>query len=276
MGYEVVLTMGQGSGGLANRVALVTGGARGLGRQIALCLASEGASVAITDIGATATSSAPYPLSAPSDLQSTTEELGAMGVSAIGIEADVRIEEQVERAFERTRKDLGPIEILVSNAGISYWANPWDFPLSVWDDVLATNLRGAWLVTHFALPEMMSRKSGRIVYISSVAAFRPSGKSAAYAAAKAGLVAMAKSIAIDVAPYGITVNTVHPGVVDTGMVRGITGGSPEELEKLVQRNLIKGAVPAAAVADAVTWLCRPAGAHVTGQSIIVDNGYLLS
>jgi NAD(P)-dependent dehydrogenase (short-subunit alcohol dehydrogenase family) len=264
-----------GLGSLSNRVALITGGARGLGRQIAICLAAEGAAIAVTDVGG-ATSSAPYPLSAPADLDSTVDELRRMGARALAIEADVRVENEVRHAFEQTREELGPIDIVVGNAGISHWASPWEFPLSAWDDIVATNLRGAWLVTFLALPDMMERNWGRIVYMSSVAAFRPSSKSAAYAATKAGLVAMAKSIAVDVAPHGITVNTVHPGVVDTGMVRGITGGSPEELEKLVHRNLIKGAVPATAVADAVAWLCRPAGAHMTGQAIVIDNGYLLS
>lgn len=260
---------------LTEHVAVVTGAARGIGREIAVTLARKGASVALVDAGSTATA-ATYSLAAAGELEATAADIQAQGARALSLPADMRSDTDVHDALERAREELGPIDIVVSNAGVSCWADPWELELSAWDDVIATNLRGAWLVTHDALPGMIAGDWGRIVYVSSVAAFRPTSKSAAYAASKAGLVAMAKSVAIDVAPHGITVNTVHPGIVDTAMVRGITGGVAEELDKLVHRNVIPGAVPVAAVANAVEWLCQPASGHVTGQAIVVDNGYLLS
>lgn len=239
------------------KVALVTGGSRGIGKATSLALAAEGASVAVNYVNN------------DSAAGETISEIKALGVGALAVKADVSDEEQVAEVFGECERDLAPVDILVANAGITrdglaVRMSPADF-----DAVIATNLRGPFLCTRAALRHMMKSRWGRVVYISSIAGLIGNAGQANYSAAKAGLIGLAKSMSREMAGRGITFNVVAPGFIETEMTAGLDDGLREQ---------IRGQVPvgrfgeAAEVADAVTFLCRDESSYVCGAVLPVDGG----
>ena len=243
---------------LRGRVALVTGGARGIGRAVALRLAEMGADVALNDLP----SAEPFALAA-------VEAIQAMGVGATFEPADVRDEEAVKEMIAAAERALGPVSMVVNNAGITRDGMFVRMAQEDWDAVVNVSLRGAFLVSKAAARGMMKRRFGSIVNLSSVVAMRGNPGQANYAAAKAGLIGLTKSLARELAPRNIRVNAVAPGFIETEMTLSL----PEAAKQAILANTPLGrpGMPSD-VADAVTFLLSDAASYITGAVIPVDGG----
>jgi NAD(P)-dependent dehydrogenase (short-subunit alcohol dehydrogenase family) len=230
--------------GFTGRVALVTGAARGIGRCIAETFASLGARTAAGD------------LEAPRDLD------------ALGVEMDVSDEASVEEAFARVEGALGDVDLLVLNAGV-YSTQPLvETSYRDWRRTIEVNLDGAFLCARRAIPAMRSRGYGRIVAVGSSAGVTGGAvPCAAYAASKAGLMTLAKSIASEFAPHGITCNAVAPALIDTQMIGGIAG--------LVDRIPVGRVGRPEDVAGVVAFLCSAHAGYITGEVVDVNGGFLI-
>ncbi len=255
---------------LQGKVALVTGAASGIGRAIAEQLAEEGASIVIADIQ-----------------DKAGEEVAAAnrdkGHKAEFIRFDVTDAASIEAGFAETAKRLGPVTILVNNAGIAKAAPFGKTDLAFWDLMIKIDLTGPFLCMKAAIPGMLAAGFGRIVNIASTAGQTGYPYCAAYCAAKHGLVGMSRSLAREYAAKPLTVNCVCPGYADTPIVESAianivakTGRSREDaLAELVAHNPQRRLIKPQEVADAVTWLCLPGSASVTGQNIGVAGGEMM-
>jgi 2-hydroxycyclohexanecarboxyl-CoA dehydrogenase len=243
---------------LAERTALVTGGASGIGAATCRRLAAEGARVAVTDLNA--------------------EGAGEVAdeIDGAGYELDVRSDDSIRAAMQAAERDLGPIDVLVNNAGYDEWGWFTDTDPALWGRVLGVNLRGVIAVTHAVLPGMQERRRGRIVNVSSEAGRVGSSGSAVYSAAKGGVLGFTKALAIENGRYGITVNAVAPGPIETPLLMS----APDAYGELGRR-LIEGMVGQTAlrrigqpeeVAAAIAFLASDDASYVTGQAVGVSGG----
>jgi 3-oxoacyl-[acyl-carrier protein] reductase len=239
------------------RVALVTGSSRGIGRAAALQLAGDGHRVAVNYRRAEA------------EAQRVVEEIRAGGGEAIAVGADVGTEAGVIHLFDAVQDALGPVEILVNNAGVVRDNLVLRMSAADWDDVLATNLRSVFLCTKTALRAMVKARWGRVISITSVSGLSGNAGQANYAAAKAGIVGFTKSVAKEVGSRGITVNAVAPGFIETDMTDGIAEAGRELARG--QITLGRFGTPEE-VSAAVGYLASEQAAYVTGQVLVVDGG----
>jgi NAD(P)-dependent dehydrogenase (short-subunit alcohol dehydrogenase family) len=249
--------MRAGAHGLAGQVAVVTGGAQGIGRGIALALAAEGADVAVLDVNAAGGAAA-------------AAELRATGRRALALAADVTDPIAVERATAEVVAALGRLDVLVNNAG---WTPNEPFAGSApetWRRIIDVNYLGVLNCTRAALGFMLPRRSGRIVSIASDAARVGTPREAVYAGAKAAVVGFSKSLAAEVARHGITVNVVSPATVDTPLLRGML--SPEQIERREKANPMGRLGRPEDVAAAVIFFASPQAGYVTGQVLSVNGG----
>lgn len=263
-----------------DKVCLITGAARGQGRAHALAFAAQGADVGLLDI----CRDLEYPrygLGTEADLDETARQVEACGRRALPLVADVRSAAQMEAAVHEVLSALGRIDVLVCNAGITDMALSWDLPESWWDVTVDVNLKGCWLAVKFVVPAMLERgEGGRIVMTSSVAGLRGMAGLSHYAAAKHGVVGLARSLALELAPHRITVNTVHPTNVDTPLLDGMADAAGLERDafkaEIGRANVLPvGRVDPDDVAQAVLWLASDEARYVTGQALAVDAGRLL-
>lgn len=250
--------------GIEGTHALVTGGGRGIGAAVAGALTRAGARVTITGRD-------------PDVLQTTADPLRATGAEVHALAMDVTDEAGVRAAFEAAAAAAGDITILVNNAGQAASAPVVDTTLETWTRVLAVNLTGAFLCSRAVLPAMLAGGRGRIVNIASTAGLRGVPHVAAYAASKHGLIGLTRSLALEVAKAGITVNAVCPGYTESDMseraVEAImtgTGRTREDAETRIARASPLGRLLAPdEVADAVVWLCSDAAAAITGETVVL-------
>jgi len=242
---------------LEGRVALVTGGASGIGAATCRRLAAEGARVAVTDL----------------------ELEPARGVAAEidgeAFELDVRSHDSIAAAASGAQAGLGPVDVLVNNAGYDEWGWFGQTGEDLWDRVLAVNLRGVLAVTHALLPTMQERRRGRIVNVASEAGRAGSAGSAAYSAAKAGVIGFTKALAQESARFGVTVNAVAPGPIETPLLMGARefGEIGERIiEGMVQKTVMRRLGKPEEVASAIAFLASDDASYVTGQSLGVSGG----
>ena len=242
--------------GLAGKVAVVTGASRGIGRAVATVLAEDGAGVVVSGRDA-------------DRLASASREIEALGGSVLGVVADAASREDAERVVDAARERFGRIDILVNNAGITRDTLLVRMKDADWDEVMQVNLRGAFLMTRAVAKTMIRQKSGRIVNISSTAGAMGNAGQVNYSAAKAGLVGLTKAAARELAHWGILVNAVAPGLIDTDMVATLPASAREAL--LAQIPLGRAGT-AREVAEMVGFLAGDGATYITGQVFHVNGG----
>jgi SDR family mycofactocin-dependent oxidoreductase len=268
---------GEGSLGLAGRVALITGAAHGQGRATALAFAREGAHVVALDV-ARPLDYPGYPLGTPGELEGLAGECRALGVDCLTAEADVRDDAAVSAAVRAAVERFGRVDVLFNNAGVCGYALAHELTEDAWDAMLDINLKGAWLVARRVIPHMIAQRSGVIVNNSSVAGLRGMARLSHYAASKWGLVGLTKSWAIELAPHGVRVVSVHPTGVNTPMNDGLAaleGLTPLQVAERSAGNLLPVPwVDPEDVANAVVFLASDRARFVTGSAFVLDAGLL--
>jgi 3-oxoacyl-[acyl-carrier protein] reductase len=247
---------------LADRVAFVTGAARGIGAATAIRLAADGAKVAVVDL-------------AEDTGKATVEAIQAGGGTALAIGCDVSRGDQVEAAVERAVSELGSLDVLVNNAGVTRDNLLFKMSDDDWDTVIDIHLKGSFHCARAVQKHMVERRWGKIVNLSSVSALGNRGQTN-YSTAKAGLQGMTKTLAIELGPFGINVNAIAPGFIDTEMTRLTArriGADPEERKAEASKAipLRRVGVPED-IAGVVSFLCGPDSSYVTGQVIYVAGG----
>jgi 3-oxoacyl-[acyl-carrier protein] reductase len=241
---------------LSGRVALVTGGSRGIGAAIAAQLYGAGAKVAVLDV----------------DAAGATQQAAALGDRAVAVGASVADQDQVAQALEAVEQGLGPVDILVNNAGLTRDGLLARMTGQDWDTVLTVNLKGAFLMTKAATRGMMKRRWGRIINIASVVGLIGNAGQANYAASKAGLIGLTKAVAKEFASRNVLVNAVAPGFIDTDMTRALT----EQQRELLLRQVPLGRLGHRDdVANAVLFLASNLADYITGQVVVVDGGMVM-
>ena len=270
-----------------DRTVFITGAAHGMGRAHALAFAREGARLVLCD-ACRQYSTVPYPLAQPEELASLTSEIEQMGRPVLAAQVDVTDLAAMQALAERAQREFGPIDILVANAGLYSFAPSWELTEEQWDETVNVDLKGVWITCKVSIPQMLSRRSGKIICISSTAGLKGMGNLAHYVAAKHGVLGLVKTLAIELAPYNINVNAVCPTSVDTAMCRNqalyaVFAGGPgpqatyeHMLELMNQLNLFsdRDLLPPEAISAAVLWLASDEARHLTGCALPVDAGYL--
>jgi SDR family mycofactocin-dependent oxidoreductase len=265
------------TGRLAGRVALITGAARGQGRAHALRLAREGADLVLLDVCA-AVAELGYPPASPDELARTTELAREAGARVTAHEADVRDLGQMDAAAEDAVRSFGRLDVVVANAGICAWGRLWEITPEQWRAVVDVNLTGTWNTLRACVPRMIDAgHGGSIITVSSVAGLKALPGQAHYSASKHGIVGLTGTAAIELAPLGIRVNSVHPWGVDTAMVADTAMDDLLRAEPAFRGSFGQAIrTPAVAtpedIADAVAWLASDESRTVTGIALPVDLG----
>lgn len=246
--------------GFTGRVAFVTGAASGIGRATALAFASEGANVVVADI-------------AEEDNRETARMIEEAGGRALAVTCDVRRGGDVKSALDKTIETFGQLDYAVNNAGIDQTGVPTaESSEEEWDRVVETDLRGVFLCMKHEIPLMLKQSGGAIVNISSGAGIRGFAGQPAYVAAKHGVVGLTKAAALDYAEQNIRVNVVCPGITDTPMMEGITGGTPEGREPMIAQEPVGRMGRPDEIASAVLWLCSDGASFAVGHAMVIDGG----
>jgi NAD(P)-dependent dehydrogenase (short-subunit alcohol dehydrogenase family) len=241
-------------------VALITGAGQGIGRAIAIAFSMRDTRVVVADRNGSSASK-------------VKEEIQDVGKTALAIEVDVSSEPSVTLMIKRTLEEFGTIDVLVNNAGIYPSTTIEELTYQSWDQVIGTNLTGAFLCSRAAVPIMLEKKKGRIINVSSTTAFRGAPNGAHYAASKAGLVGFTKALALELAPAGITVNVICPGLTDTAQPRGHM--TDQELYAKKERVPLGRIAQPEDIVGPVLFLASDKASHITGQSVLVNGGDLM-
>ena len=272
---------------LAGKVALVTGAARGQGRAHAMTLAAAGADIIAVDVPEIV-ESASYPLATAGDLAATVDAVRQVGRDVVAVEGDVRSSKSLEAAVAAGIDRFGRVDICIANAGIWNSAPVWKLTDQQWQDMVDINLTGVWRTAKAVVPHMIEAgNGGSIVLTSSMNGVEAGGECAHYTAAKHGVIGLMRSLALELAPYGIRCNAICPGSIDTPMVNwpgaydmfaGHPGGTRADFESAGRHYHALagvGPIPPEAIANAALWLSSEAAAYVTGAALPVDAGHLI-
>lgn len=242
---------------LTGKTALITGAARGIGKAIALRFAAEGANVAFTD------------LVIDDNGKATEAEIAALGVKAKGYASNAADFGQTEEVVSKIKEDFGTIDILVNNAGITKDGLMLRMSEQQWDAVIAVNLKSAFNFIHACVPVMMRQRRGSIINMSSVVGVHGNAGQSNYAASKAGLIALAKSIGQEMGPKGIRANAIAPGFIDTAMTQAL----PEDIRKeWIGKIPLRRGGSVDDIANTALYLASDLSSYVSGQVIQVDGG----
>jgi 3-oxoacyl-[acyl-carrier protein] reductase len=242
---------------LKGKVAVITGAARGIGKAIALRFAKEGANIAFTD------------LAINEDAENTKKEIEALGVKVKAYASNAADFAQTEQVVAQIKEDFGSIDILVNNAGITKDGLMLRMSEAQWDAVINVNLKSAFNFIHAIVPIMMGQRHGSIINMASVVGVHGNAGQSNYAASKAGLIALAKSVAQEMGPKGIRANAIAPGFIETAMTAALPDKVREEWKKKIP--LRRGGTPDD-IADLATFLASDMSSYITGQVIQVDGG----
>lgn len=242
---------------LSGKVALVTGGSRGIGKAVASRLAGAGARVALVDVVDR------------EQLEATAREIGG---GAIAVRANVVDADDVGAAVSQVEEQLGPIDVLVNNAGITRDGLLIRMTEEAWSAVLDVNLKGVFNMTKVVARGMMKRRGGRMVNIASVVGITGNAGQANYSASKAGVIGFTKSVAKELAARNVLVNAVAPGFIDTDMTRALPEAARETLRNLIPLGRLGAAED---VANAVLFLSSDLASYMTGQVVVVDGGMVM-
>ncbi|MGQ9674121.1 MAG: 3-oxoacyl-ACP reductase FabG [Chloroflexota bacterium] len=239
---------------ILDKVAIVTGSARGIGAAISLRLAEEGANVAVCDVS--------------DDVDAVAEKISATGRKALAMRTDVSDRGQVQSMVDEVVKQWGQIDILVNNAGINRDASIKNMTEAQWDAVIAVNLKGAFNCIQAVLPYMSQRKYGKIISLSSRAAMGNFGQ-ANYSASKAGIMGLTRTAALELARFNVNVNAIAPGYIDTEMTRGV----PDDVrERVIKAIPLQRVGDPRDVANLVLFLASDEASYITGQTIYICGG----
>ncbi|MBM3155695.1 MAG: SDR family oxidoreductase [Chloroflexi bacterium] len=243
---------------LEDRVAIVTGGARGIGQGICFRFADEGAKVAVFDV-------------TPDEAKEVAGEIKKSGGAALALKVDVTKAAEIEKAVKEVISKFGKVDILVNNAGITRPSKVADMTDEVWDSVVEVNLKGVFLCCRAVIPHMKAQKYGKIVSIASILAQRGGPYYAHYGATKAGVVSFTQSLAIELGRHNINVNAVGPGIIDTPMAAGDVAS--ELQQSLIKRIPLRRIGTPRDIADAALFLASDEAAYITGQCLYVCGGW---
>jgi len=271
---------------MAGKVAFITGAARGQGRSHAVRLAEEGADIIAVDICANIDTVTPYyPLATEEELAETVAQVEALGRRIVARKADVRDLDGLQKAFDEGLAELGRIDTVVANAGIATYGKAWELTAEQWRDMIDVNLTGVFHTARVAIPAMIEAgRGGSIVFTSSIGGLKGIQHVAHYVTAKHGIVGLMRTLANELGPYSIRVNTVHPTNVDTIMIQNpgtyamFSPGDPEpSQEKAMPGFLSLNTLPVpwvecADISNAVLFLASDEGRYITGVTLPVDAG----
>lgn len=245
------------------RVAVVTGAASGMGLAVSRRLAERGQRVALLDLDGDAA-------------QRAAEELQADDAPVLACEVDVTDRAAVDEALRKVRSELGPLEIMVTSAGLDEFSSFTDITPEAWERVLAVNLTGTFHCLQAAVPDMLSAGWGRIVTISSSSAQSGAANMAHYVASKGGVIGLTKALAVELAPHGITVNTIPPAIIDTPMARRAEkAGNVPSIDAIAAATPVRRAGTPEDIAATCAFLCSDDAGYITGQQIGVNGGWYL-
>jgi NAD(P)-dependent dehydrogenase (short-subunit alcohol dehydrogenase family) len=242
------------------KVALVTGAASGMGLATAQAFAEAGAAVALADFR-------------EDKVKAEVQKLMTAGHKAIGIRCDVSDDEQVEQMVKRTVEEFGRLDAAFNNAGVMAKLAPTaDSSREEWDRVIGINLRGVWSSMKYELRQMQRQGSGAIVNNASVGALTGNPGIASYIASKHGVVGLTRTAALEYIQYGIRVNAVNPGLIDTKIARDVVSGDEQAYDEIAKNVPIRRAGRPEEIASTVLWLCSPGASYVVGHALTVDGG----
>ncbi|MCX7778955.1 MAG: 3-oxoacyl-ACP reductase FabG [Patescibacteria group bacterium] len=248
---------------LKNKVAIVTGARRGIGRGIALMMAKAGAKVVVSDLD-------------ENDCQKVVEEIKEIGSDGLAVKCDVTNKKEIEEMVRKTVKKFGKIDILVNNAGIAPFKPFLAITEEDWDKVLAVNLKGYYLCAQAVAKEMIKNGWGRIINIASVAMGQVGfgfPNLTHYCASKGGIVAFTEALALELTPKGINVNAISPGAIDTEMAKPVT--EDEKVRQAILSQIPKGRIGQPEdIAAAAVFLASEEADYITGATLVVDGGWL--
>ena len=276
-------------GRLDGRVAFITGAARGQGRMHAVRMAEEGADIVAIDVYE-GVETAPYPIATAADLDTTVEMVEKQGGRILARRCDVRDQAGLDSLVAEAANELGPIDIVVANAGISQRPDKtWEITEDVWKEMIDINLTGVWHTVKAAVPGMAAAgRGGSITIISSAAGLKANANTAAYVSAKHGLVGLMRTLALELAPHSIRVNTVHPTTVETDMILNDRTyrlfrpdlDSPtleDAMDRFYGLNLLPVPwVDPVDISSAVIWLASDEARYVTGVALPIDAGLTIT
>jgi 2-hydroxycyclohexanecarboxyl-CoA dehydrogenase len=244
---------------LAGKIAVVTGGASGIGLATCHRLARDGAGIAVWDID-------------EAGAQRAAAEIAAAGGRAVACRVDVSSRAQIDAGVKRVRAELGPIQILVNNAGITFFKPFMEMTEAEWDRIMSVNLKSMLQCTQAVLPDMLAAGWGRVINISSSSAQTGSARMTAYSASKGGVIAFSKSLALELATAGITVNNIPPGFIDTPMLRASTADIAGGIQGQSERSPMKRPGRPEDIAAACAFLASEEAGYITGHTLSVNGG----